>query len=71
LALTLKTALQQAVETNIRAGGDNAGRAIVIGTILGAYYGINEDNGIPIEWLLRVEDGLALWRSCGEFERFI
>ena len=55
---------QQAVETNILAGGDNAGRAIVIGTLLGAYYGMNENKGIPIEWLLRLEDGLGLWKAC-------
>ncbi len=58
---------QNAIETNIRAGGDNAGRSIVIGTILGAYYGLNEDTGIPVEWLLRVEDGLALWWVCEKF----
>jgi len=55
---------QTANETNIRTGGDNAGRSIVIGTILGAYYGLDQDNGIPIEWLLRLEDGLGLWRVC-------
>ncbi|MCX7545618.1 ADP-ribosylglycohydrolase family protein [Marinicella gelatinilytica] len=57
---------QQAVETNILAGGDNAGRAIVIGTLLGAYYGIDENKGIPIVWLLRLEDGLVLWQVCDE-----
>ena len=46
--------------------GDNAGRGIVIGTILGAYYGIDENKGIPIEWLLRLDDGLSLWQACGE-----
>jgi len=55
---------QQAVETNILAGGDNAGRGIVIGTLLGAYYGIDENKGIPIEWLLKLDDGLGLWKAC-------
>lgn len=57
---------QQAVETNIHAGGDNAGRGIFIGTLLGAYFGMDEDKGIPIEWLLRLKDGLALWQACGD-----
>lgn len=62
---------QTAIETNIRAGGDNAGRSIVIGTILGAYYGIDENKGIPIEWLLRLDDGLALWQVCQKFAQLV
>lgn len=62
---------QTAIETNIFAGGDNAGRSIVIGTLLGAYYGLDEDQGIPIEWLLRLEDGLALWQVCDEFTQYV
>jgi len=62
---------QNAIETNIRAGGDNAGRSIVIGTLLGAYYGLDQDNGIPIEWLLRLEDGLTLWQACDKFAKHI
>jgi len=62
---------QQAVETNILAGGDNSGRSIVIGTILGAYYGMDERTGIPIEWLLRLDDGLALWQVCHKFAQLV
>ena len=62
---------QQAVETNIRAGGDNAGRSIIIGTILGAYYGLDENRGIPIEWLLQLDDGLTLCQTCDKFAQLV
>ncbi len=62
---------QQAVETNIRTGGDNAGRSIIIGTILGAYYGLDENRGIPIEWLLQLDDGLTLCQTCDKFAQLV
>ncbi|MFV0542278.1 MAG: ADP-ribosylglycohydrolase family protein [Marinicella pacifica] len=62
---------QNAIEINIRAGGDNAGRSIVIGTILGAYYGFDENRGIPIEWLLRLDDGLTLCQTCDKFAQLV
>ncbi len=40
-----------AILSTIRAGGDNAGRAAMIGAWLGATHGIE---GIPADWLLRL-----------------
>ena len=40
----------QAVHTNILAGGDSCGRAILIGAVAGAAYGCNGENGIPHHW---------------------
>ena len=45
-----------AIRKNIYAGGDNCGRAIVLGAVCGAMYGVNSEhndnkNGIPIAWL--------------------
>ncbi len=50
----------QAIETNIRAGGDSAGRAIVIGSILGAVYGV-EGAGIPLDWVLKTRHASRFW----------
>jgi hypothetical protein len=52
-----------AVEANIRAGGDSAGRAIIIGAVMGAVHGIGAQ-GIPTDHLLRMHDGAALWQAC-------
>lgn len=53
-----------AVENNIKAGGDSAGRAIMIGAVMGARHGIDGPTGIPMEWALRLTDGLSIWRDC-------
>ena len=42
-----------AVRTNILCGGDNAGRSIIIGSILGAAHGVGGASGIPLEWIGR------------------
>jgi len=42
------------VRQNILAGGDNAGRAIFVGSVLGAAYGLDPKNGIPLSWLARL-----------------
>lgn len=54
----------EAVATNIRAGGDSAGRAILIGAVMGATHGIGGAQGIPLDWLLRLNQGRALWADC-------
>ncbi len=45
---------QQAIRTNILAGGDSCGRAIVIGAIAGAVYGTEGNNGIPAQWITKL-----------------
>ena len=42
-----------AITATLRAGGNNAGRAALVGTWLGAYLGVN---GIPKEWLKHLAD---------------
>lgn len=49
--LSTTTSFTDAVRTNIYAGGDNCGRAIVLGATLGAIYGIGGDKGIPDAWI--------------------
>jgi ADP-ribosylglycohydrolase len=47
---------KEAVRTNILAGGDSCGRGILIGSILGAVHGIATPKGIPLEWIVRLND---------------
>ena len=44
-----------AVRRNIYGGGDNCGRAILVGAIMGAVHGIGGAKGIPQEWVDRLE----------------
>jgi ADP-ribosylglycohydrolase len=45
-----------AIRQNILAGGDNCGRAIVLGAVCGAQFGMGGEAGIPLAWLERVND---------------
>ncbi|WP_339951263.1 ADP-ribosylglycohydrolase family protein [uncultured Albimonas sp.] len=49
----------EAVEMNIRAGGDSCGRAILLGAVEGAIHGLG-GAGVPAPWLLRLADGATL-----------
>ncbi len=55
---------KQAVETNIKAGGDSAGRAIIIGALFGAYTNIESGNGIPLEWILSLNGNVNILTDC-------
>jgi ADP-ribosylglycohydrolase len=56
LIYNLKTAASftEAIRANLYAGGDNCGRAIVLGAACGAQFGMGGDNGIPTSWLQQV-----------------
>lgn len=49
--------LNRALQANAMVGGDNASRAIAIGMVLGAYFGVN---AIKQEW----KEGLDQWEYC-------
>ncbi|HEX5710268.1 MAG TPA: ADP-ribosylglycohydrolase family protein, partial [Sulfuricurvum sp.] len=49
--------LKKALQANAMVGGDNASRAIAIGMVLGAYFGVNS---IPKEW----KETLEQWDYC-------
>ncbi|MEH6739482.1 MAG: ADP-ribosylglycohydrolase family protein [Sulfitobacter sp.] len=51
------TSYQEAVEANIRTGGDSAGRAMIVGALAGAAYGMAE---IPDAWLEAMDNSDAL-----------
>ena len=44
-----------AIRANIRAGGDNCGRSVPIGAILGACFAGDAARGVPAEWITRVD----------------
>lgn len=44
-----------AIRRNIYAGGDTCGRAIILGSILGAIYGVGGDKGIPEDWITKMD----------------
>lgn len=52
-----------AINRNIRAGGDSCGRAMIIGSVMGAAHGI-EGQGIPLDWILQTNAGADIWRGC-------
>lgn len=49
----------ETIKQNIIAGGDNCGRAVVIGSLLAAIYGQSE-NGIPQAWIDKLNPNLKL-----------
>ena len=44
-----------AIRMNIMAGGDSCGRAMIIGALAGALFGIGGDNGIPLPWISKLK----------------
>ncbi|WP_420862634.1 ADP-ribosylglycohydrolase family protein [Algirhabdus cladophorae] len=61
--MTHSTSYAQAVETNIRAGGDSAGRALILGSVMGAVHGIATPEGIPLHWILTMENAAQVWAT--------
>lgn len=44
----------ESVRLNIQCSGDSAGRALFIGSILGARHGIGGPDGVPLHWMARL-----------------
>jgi len=49
------TSYRDAIRANIRAGGDNCGRSIPVGAVLGACFAGDAERCIPAEWLSKVD----------------
>lgn len=58
--LNTTDSFEDGVRKNILAGGDSCGRAMALGSILGARYGFGGERGIPLPWLARLRDGARL-----------
>lgn len=52
---------REAIELNIRAGGDSCGRAMIIGAVYGASIGAN---ALPTDWVLQLSEGYSLWQRA-------
>jgi ADP-ribosylglycohydrolase len=48
---------KEAVEHNISAGGDSAGRSLIIGSLAGAAYGLD---AIPAAWSSKLDNAETL-----------
>lgn len=55
---------QEAIERNILAAGDSAGRAIMIGAIMARTHGVATPKGVPLSWVLELENSAEIWREC-------
>lgn len=55
---------ESVIEANSLAAGDNAGRSIVLGAVAGAYYGLNNDKGIPTKWIDKLADADEVFEAC-------
>ncbi|TVR85920.1 MAG: ADP-ribosylglycohydrolase family protein [Spirochaetaceae bacterium] len=52
--ILLQTAsFREANRVNIMASGDNCGRAVMLGAVAGALYGVGGEHGIPEDWITR------------------
>jgi len=58
------TSYRDAVERNLLAGGDNAGRAPLIGAVMGLLHGLDGPHGVPLEWVLSVHQSDKIWEAC-------
>lgn len=54
----------EAVETNNLAGGDNAGRAIMIGAVAGSYYSGAGNKDIPPQWIAKYRHADEIFKAC-------
>ncbi|MEP3348264.1 MAG: ADP-ribosylglycohydrolase family protein [Litoreibacter sp.] len=55
---------QEAIERNILAAGDTAGRSIMIGAIMARVHGVATPTGVPLSWVLKLKDGEQVWNDC-------
>ncbi|MEP3440826.1 MAG: ADP-ribosylglycohydrolase family protein [Sulfitobacter sp.] len=62
--LARSASYQEAIERNILAGGDSAGRSIMIGAIMARIHGVATETGVPLSWVLKLEDGAKVWQDC-------
>jgi ADP-ribosylglycohydrolase len=60
------TSYVEAIRRNIYAGGDNCGRAIVLGAACGAHFGLEGQGGIPRGWIERLHEHDMIQRDIDE-----
>ncbi len=60
------TSFSDAVKRNIYGGGDSCGRATLVGAVMGAVHGVGGEQGIPQDWIDRLEQKAALEHLLGK-----
>lgn len=55
---------REAIEANIRAGGDNCGRSVMLGAIVAASTAHQDANGMPLEWLAKCQQLSTAVEAC-------
>lgn len=68
--LARSASYQEAIERNILAAGDTAGRAIMLGAIMARIHGVATPTGVPLSWVLQLKDGAAIWQECETLAAF-
>ena len=58
--LSNATSYADAIERNIRAGGDSCGRAMIVGALAGAAWGMD---AIPLDWTLSLTHSAQVWQD--------
>jgi len=58
-----------AIRQNIYAGGDSCGRAILIGAVMGACFGIGSENGVPKQWVEKLTHSQTLLSNTDKLLR--
>lgn len=61
---------EDAIRTNVLAGGDSCGRSMALGAILGVHFGFGGERGIPLPWLTRLEGGARLFDQAYQLAAF-
>ena len=67
--LARSASYQEAIERNILAAGDTAGRAIMIGAIMARIHGVATPSGVPLSWVLQLKNGAEIWQECETLAR--
>jgi len=68
--LARSASYQEAIERNILAAGDTAGRAIMLGAIMARIHGVATPTGVPLSWVLQLKDGSSIWQECQSLANF-
>jgi ADP-ribosylglycohydrolase len=56
IVTTRDMSFSEAIRLNIQVGGDSPSRAVFIGAVLGARFGIASERGVPLTWVGRVRN---------------
>ena len=62
---------RQAIQSNIRAGGDSCGRSIMLGAIVAAHMAQQDCSAfpVPLSWLARYKKLIVAADACGSFDK--